>query len=44
MDCVAFGGAWLSRVVSDGYVKLVQHYPDGFGKMYHSEKSSARLG
>lgn len=35
MDCVAFGGAWLSRVVSDGYVKLVQHYPDGFGKMYH---------
>ena len=22
MDCVAFGGAWLSRVVSDGYVKL----------------------
>ena len=25
MDCVAFGGAWLSRVVSDGYVKLVQH-------------------
>ena len=35
MDCVAFGGAWLSRVVSDGYVKLVQHYPDGFGKMSH---------
>ena len=34
MDCVAFGGAWLSRAVSDGYVKLVQHYPDGFGKIY----------
>lgn len=34
MDCVAFGGAWLSRAVSGGYVKLVQHYPDGFGKMY----------
>lgn len=34
MDCVAFGGAWLSRVMSGGYVKLVQHYPDGFGKIY----------
>ncbi len=34
MDCVAFGGAWFSRAISGSYVKLVQHYPDGFGKIY----------
>lgn len=34
MDCVAFGGAWFSRVVSGGYVKLVQKSPDSFGRIY----------
>lgn len=35
MDCVAFGGAWFSRAVSGSYVKLVQHFPDSFGRIYH---------
>ena len=35
MDCVAFGGAWFSRVVSGTYDKTVQKYPDSFGKIYH---------
>ena len=34
MDCVAFGGAWFSRVVSGSYVKLVQKSPDSFGRIY----------
>lgn len=34
MDCVAFGGAWLSRVVSGSYVKIVQKSPDSFGRIY----------
>lgn len=35
MDCVAFAGAWVSRVVSGSYVKMVQHVPNSFGHMYH---------
>jgi len=38
MDCVAFGGQWLSRVVSGTYVKMVQHVPGGFGVMYHASE------
>lgn len=33
-DCVAFGGAWLSKVVSGSYVKMVQVNPDSFGRLY----------
>ena len=34
MDCVAFAGAWVSKVVSGSYVKMVQHSPNSFGHMY----------
>lgn len=34
MDCLAFGGAWLSRAVSGAYVRIVRHAPSGFGLMY----------
>ncbi len=33
-DCVAFGGAWLSKVVSGSYVKMVQVNPNSFGRLY----------
>ena len=33
-DCLAFGGRWLSRLVCTTYVKMVQHVPSLFGKMY----------
>ena len=39
MDCLAFGGAWLSRVVSGTYVRMVQHVPSGFGLMYRASKT-----
>ncbi|MBR4081677.1 MAG: glycosyltransferase [Clostridia bacterium] len=35
MDCVAFAGEWVSKVVSGSYVKMVQHSPNSFGRMYH---------
>ncbi len=38
MDCLAFGGQWLSRVVSGAYVKMVQHVPGSFGAMYHASE------
>ncbi|MBQ8201164.1 MAG: glycosyltransferase [Clostridia bacterium] len=34
MDCVAFGGAWLSRCVCGTYVKWVQVAPRTFGTLY----------
>ncbi len=34
MDCVAFGGAWLSKCVSTAYVKWVQVAPSTFGTAY----------
>lgn len=34
MDCVAFAGTWVSRVVSGSYVRMVQHTPNSFGRMY----------
>lgn len=34
MDCVAFGGEWLSKCVSKAYVKWVQISPSSFGKAY----------
>lgn len=45
MDCVAFGGAWLSKVVSGTYVKWVQHTPGSFGRIYRFGKliSTPRL-
>ena len=39
MDCLAFGGAWLSRVVSGTYVRMVQHVPRGFGLMYRASQT-----
>lgn len=36
MDCLAFGGAWLSKCVSQGYVKWVQVAPSTFGMAYRS--------
>lgn len=33
-DCVAFGGAWLSKAVSGCYIKMVQGNPDHFGRLY----------
>ena len=39
MDCLAFGGAWLSRVVSGTYVRMVQHVPGSFGLMYRASKT-----
>ena len=39
MDSLAFGGAWLSRVVSGTYVSMVQHVPKGFGLMYRASQS-----
>lgn len=36
MDCLAFGGMWLSRVVSGTYVRIVQRVPKGFGLMYRA--------
>ena len=39
MDCLAFGGAWLSKVVSGTYVRMVQHVPKGFGLMYRASQS-----
>lgn len=38
MDCLAFGGQWLSKVVSGAYVKMVQHVPGSFGVMYHASE------
>ncbi len=34
MDCVAFAGAWVSRVVSGSYVRMVQVTPNSFGHIY----------
>ena len=39
MDCLAFGGAWLSKVVSGTYVHMVQHVPSGFGLMYRASQN-----
>ena len=39
MDCLAFGGAWLSRVVSGTYVRMVQRAPGSFGLMYRASQS-----
>ena len=39
MDCLAFGGAWLSKVVSGTYVRMVQHVPGGFGLMYRASQN-----
>lgn len=39
MDSLAFGGAWLSRVVSGTYVRMVQHVPKGFGLMYRASQT-----
>lgn len=33
-DCLAFGGRWLSKLVCTTYVKMVQHVPTLFGKVY----------
>lgn len=33
-DCVAFGGAWLSKAVSGCYIKMVQGNPEHFGRLY----------
>lgn len=38
MDCVAFAGAWVSRTVSGTYIKMAQHIPASFGRMYHLAK------
>lgn len=34
-DCLAFGGLWFSKLVCATYVKMVQHTPDLFGKVYY---------
>ncbi|MDO4483036.1 MAG: glycosyltransferase [Clostridia bacterium] len=34
MDCVAFAGRWVSRIVSNSYVKMVQKTPNRFGHIY----------
>ena len=39
MDSLAFGGAWLSKVVSGTYVRMVQHVPKGFGLMYRASQT-----
>ena len=39
MDSLAFGGAWLSRVVSGTYVRMVRHVPKGFGLMYRASQA-----
>lgn len=33
-DCLAFGGQWFSKLVCGTYVKMVQHVPNLFGKVY----------
>lgn len=33
-DCLAFGGAWLSKAVSGCYIKMVQGNPNHFGRLY----------
>lgn len=34
-DCLAFGGQWFSKLVCGTYVKMVQHVPSLFGKVYY---------
>ncbi len=38
MDCFAFGGVWLSKCISQGYVKWVQVAPKSFGMAYRSSR------
>lgn len=41
MDCVAFAGRWVSKTVSGTYIKMAQHIPGSFGRMYHLAKKTS---